>query len=141
MIKWLGSILSKWKYPSSYRSFFLHMKFDFSAIFSNIFHLKEVKKEKKNLSKLLLFNSILQKVCLLLLLFGLEIVAIDILILVKWFQASGDYNAKLGVTILGTFIIFYALPPFLNKELKFTVHWSLLQCRWSCNCWRWSSGD
>ena len=59
------------------------MKFDFSAIFSNIFHLKEVKKKKKNLSKLLLFNSILQKVCLLLLLFGLEIVAIDILILVK----------------------------------------------------------
>ena len=61
------------------------MKFDFSAIFSNIFHLKEVKekKNKKNLSKLLLFNSILQKVCLLLLLFGLEIVAIDILILVK----------------------------------------------------------
>lgn len=86
------------------------MKFDFSAIFSNIFHLKEVKKEKKNLSKLLLFNSILQKVCLLLLLFGLEIVAIDILILVKWFQASGDYNAKLGVTILGTFHNFLCTP-------------------------------
>ena len=59
------------------------MKFDFSAIFSNIFHLKEVKEKKKKMSKLLLFNLILQKVCLLLLLFGLEIVAIDILILVK----------------------------------------------------------